>query len=155
MDTRAIPFAVALCLPLLGTTHALADDAPLVVAMDDQAEFQSLLNILEEQTEIATKTKLNADYVPGMVTVLHGITLESGGVNSVWEALRRVPGFYTSRDRTGNLVAVVRGSGGLFASGLDRRIHRLPAATGCRQGLCGRRRHPSAARKTARRPPGC
>jgi len=117
MDTRAIPFAVALCLPLLGTTHALADDAPLVVAMDDQAEFQSLLNILEEQTEIATKTKLNADYVPGMVTVLHGITLESGGVNSVWEALRRVPGFYTSRDRTGNLVAVVRGSGGLFASG--------------------------------------
>ncbi|MDH5764336.1 MAG: hypothetical protein OEZ51_15325, partial [Nitrospinota bacterium] len=31
-----------------------------------------LLKVFDEATEIATKSKLNADYVPGMVTVLHG-----------------------------------------------------------------------------------
>ena len=31
-----------------------------------------LLKVLDEETELATKTKLNIDFVPGMVSVLRG-----------------------------------------------------------------------------------
>ncbi|MDH5764335.1 MAG: TonB-dependent receptor [Nitrospinota bacterium] len=52
-----------------------------------------LLKVFDEATEIATKSKLNADYVPGMVTVLHGKDLLARGMENVWQALALVPGF--------------------------------------------------------------
>ncbi|MBF0610539.1 MAG: TonB-dependent receptor [Magnetococcales bacterium] len=62
----------------------------------EQGKLTDLLQILEESTEIATKTKLNVDFVPGMVTILTGDDLKSRGVNTVQEALNLVPGFTTS-----------------------------------------------------------
>ena len=56
------------------------------------SEETDLLAVLAETTEIATKTKMNADYVPGMVTVLKGIDLEAKGVHTVSEAINLVPG---------------------------------------------------------------
>src|SRR5258706_7182403 len=56
---------------------------------DEAKELEALLN---EQTELATKTRMNHDYVPGMVTVLQGDELEGLGVRNVWEALSLVPG---------------------------------------------------------------
>ena len=38
------------------------------------------MEILDEETTVATKTKLNSDYVPGMVTVLQGEDLEALGI---------------------------------------------------------------------------
>jgi iron complex outermembrane receptor protein len=76
-----------------------------------------LLALLEEQTTIATKTRLNADYVPGMVTVLHGSALEASGARTVWEALARVPGIELSIEETGRKQVVVRGIGRTYASG--------------------------------------
>ncbi|QTA84937.1 TonB-dependent receptor plug domain-containing protein [Desulfonema magnum] len=43
-------------------------------------------------TEIATKTKVDADLAPGMVTVLDGTYLENMGTRTVGEALTLVPG---------------------------------------------------------------
>ena len=57
--------------------------------------FNNLLKVMEETTEIATKTKLNSDFVPGMVTVLNSDQLESLGVSSVLEALNLLPGVTT------------------------------------------------------------
>ncbi|MCZ4303222.1 TonB-dependent receptor [Zoogloeaceae bacterium G21618-S1] len=84
---------------------------------DDAAELQGLLEVLEQQTEIATKTKLNADYVPGMVTVLHGEEMLALGARTVWDALRLVPGIEPSTDSIGARQILVRGIGGSFASG--------------------------------------
>jgi len=42
------------------------------MADEEMSEMTELLAILEQETEVATKTKMNADYVPGIVTVLHG-----------------------------------------------------------------------------------
>ncbi len=84
---------------------------------DDSAELQDLLAILDAQTKIATKTKMNADYVPGLVTVLYGDELEALGVRTVWEALRLVPGIEPSHDQIGGRQTLVRGVGGAFASG--------------------------------------
>ncbi|QID16375.1 TonB-dependent receptor [Nitrogeniibacter mangrovi] len=84
---------------------------------DDAADLRQLMQVLDQQTEIATKTRLNADYVPGLVTVLHGEELVELGVRTVWEALRLVPGVEPSIDQIGGRQTLVRGVGGNFASG--------------------------------------
>ena len=75
------------------------------------------MQILDEETTVATKTKLNSDYVPGMVTVLQGSDLESMGIQTVWEALSLVPGVQTSRGSQGEPFATVRGLPFPFNSG--------------------------------------
>ena len=44
--------------------ETISEQAP----SENRAEECRLLAIVEKHTEIATKTKLNADFVPGMVT---------------------------------------------------------------------------------------
>jgi iron complex outermembrane receptor protein len=68
-------------------------------------------------TEIATKTRMDADLVPGMVTVLKGNDLESKGIRTVFEALSLVPGLMTSMNSVGDEYVMVRGIGGGFFSG--------------------------------------
>lgn len=82
-----------------------------------EEEYLQLLELLEEQTSIATKTRLNADYVPGMVTVLHGKNMEATGSRTVWEALAKVPGIELSMEGSGRKQVVVRGLGRTYASG--------------------------------------
>jgi len=99
---------------------AAAQDAPAQLPEDtasqadvpeDEEELQRLLDILDKHTEIATKSKLNTDFVPGMVTVLDGEDLRSRGVQTVWEALNLVPGIETAIDLTGQVEVVARGIG--------------------------------------------
>ena len=80
-------------------------------------ELQQLLDLLQEQTSLATKSRLNADYVPGMITVLHGNELINKGVRTVWEALSLVPGIGLSIEETGRKQVVIRGIGRTYASG--------------------------------------
>jgi outer membrane receptor for ferrienterochelin and colicins len=84
-----------------------------------QAEpgLEDLLEILQEETEVASKTRMNADFVPGIVTVLHGADLEALGVETVWEALSLVPGLQATRDRDGLPSVAVRGIDFPFNSG--------------------------------------
>lgn len=115
-----------LTVALTGLSLALAGISPsgfgaeqtgMSESVEDVEELQNLLAILEQQTEIATKTKLNADFVPGIVTVLHGDELEARGIRTVWEALGLVPGMEPAIGRVGGQRIVVRGLGGVFASG--------------------------------------
>jgi outer membrane receptor for ferrienterochelin and colicins len=76
---------------------------------DDLAAMEELMAILDEETTAATKTRLNSDYVPGMVTVLQGEDLEALGVTTVWEALALVPGIQTYRTAVGEPFVTVRG----------------------------------------------
>lgn len=79
--------------------------------------FEDLLSVLSKETDIATKTKMNIDFVPGMVTVLHGKDLVSKGVLNVFEALKLVPGIDASVSGDGQQQLIVRGIGKLFGSG--------------------------------------
>ena len=63
----------------------------------------------ETWTRIATKTKLNADYAPGMVTVLWGEDLEKKGVRTVGEALELAPGIFLEPSGHGTMRNWVRG----------------------------------------------
>ncbi|MGE0081104.1 MAG: TonB-dependent receptor plug domain-containing protein, partial [Thiohalomonadaceae bacterium] len=87
------------------------------LAQDASGERDSLLALLEEQTALATKTRLNADYVPGILSVLHGRDLELRGVRTVWEALALVPGIERAMEPNGRRKLLVRGVGNIWGSG--------------------------------------
>jgi len=108
--------AIALCLLTCISSGYAREEEPLPSA-EDGIEYRQLLELLEEQTTIATKTRLNADYVPGMVTVLHGGQMEDNGSRTVWEALAKVPGIDLAIEETGRKQIVVRGIGRTYASG--------------------------------------
>ena len=71
---------------IVGEEQTMADGEQAMAAFND------LIAVMEQTTEIATTTKLNADFVPGMVTVLDGNDLESRGIHRVIDALSLVPG---------------------------------------------------------------
>ena len=97
---------IMLLLPLTSPLYA-----------DDETQLNALLDLLQEQTTIATQTRLNADYVPGILTVLHGDRLERYGIKTVWEALSLVPGIENGMEETGREQVVIRGIGRTYASG--------------------------------------
>ncbi len=53
------------------------------LSAQEQDDLSALEQTLEEITEIATKTRLNADYVPGIVTVISGEKLKSLGITNL------------------------------------------------------------------------
>jgi outer membrane receptor for ferrienterochelin and colicins len=91
--------------------------SPLVAQAAEAAELEGLLKILSEETAVATKTRMNGDYVPGIVTVLHGDEMASMGARTVWDALSMVPGIEAVRDPAGVPSLVVRGIQFPFNSG--------------------------------------
>ena len=54
-----------------------------LVAQDIEEQELDFLNLLEEVTEIATKTKLNVDFVPGVVSVIKGSELQNLGITNL------------------------------------------------------------------------
>ena len=75
----------------------------------DDKEMQELLSIVQQETAVATKTRLNSDYVPGTVTVLESDELEALGVRTAGEALGLVPGMQWVRDQSSSDSVIVRG----------------------------------------------
>lgn len=115
--------ALALALTFAGNSAAqTVRTAPSVSAQGsapaaEQDELESLLKILSEETAVATKTRMNGDYVPGIVTVLHGDEMAALGMRTVWDALSLVPGMEAVRDPAGVPSLVVRGLQFPFNSG--------------------------------------
>lgn len=101
--TRILGLALGMTL---GQTASAADEIA-----------SGMLEDLGEQTRIATRTRLNSDYAPGTISILHGDDLMAHGARSVWEALALVPGIELSMDETGNRQVLVRGVGRTYSSG--------------------------------------
>lgn len=51
---------------------------------DSDAELSGLLDLLDNQTRLATKSGMNADFILGMVTILHGDDLLTRGSHTGW-----------------------------------------------------------------------
>jgi len=92
-------------------------DSSAPLSMDDENEMSKLMAVLDKHTHIATKTKMNADYVPGIVTVLHRDDLLAKGKRNIHEALALVPGIDIAIDRDGSRFIVTRGVGSSWFSG--------------------------------------
>ncbi len=93
--------AVLLLVSLLTSTIGSTQEA--------DSDLANLLAILEEETELATKTRMNKDFVPGLLTVLEGRRLRSLGLRTVGDALSLIPGVQAQADRNGSPTALVRG----------------------------------------------
>lgn len=115
-------FCLTLMLPLSRSgakeihKEISAAKVPGLKLIDEKTESDKLISIVEKWTDIATKNRLNADFVPGMVTVLYGKELEALGMRTVWEALTLVPGIDISIERQGFLQTHVRGTASVYSS---------------------------------------
>ena len=96
-------------LLLVFASSALAQNAS-----SGEDEMDQLLGLLEQQTSLANQTRLNADFVPGMFSVLDAEQMQRRGFRTVWEALASIPGVRTVMNETGMRSISVRGVGGLF-----------------------------------------
>ncbi|MCP4348150.1 MAG: TonB-dependent receptor [Desulfobacterales bacterium] len=90
---------------------------PTDIEADLDEEFKWLQEESVVMTEIATRTEMDADLVPGMVTILLGKDLKARGIRTVYEALSLVPGLNTYLNTIGDNRVSVRGVGGSFFSG--------------------------------------
>jgi iron complex outermembrane receptor protein len=106
------------CANLLArqTLLAMAISVPLSAA-HAQDEESELLEALSEETAIATRSKQNADYVPGVVSVLQAQDVMALGKRTVLDALMLIPGIEANRDADGNATLRVRGLDFFFNSG--------------------------------------
>ncbi len=100
---------IALFVLMVSMAPAWADEA------GDDA-IAAMMQMLENETEVATKTKMNADFVPGMVTVLRGDDLQALGMVDVWQSLSLVPGMFSVTNNIGPRDVQVRGVGPAFGS---------------------------------------
>ncbi|WP_295400099.1 TonB-dependent receptor [uncultured Thiocystis sp.] len=83
----------------------------------DDPDLHNLLALLETETELATKTGMNANFIPGIATVLNGDELLARGARTVWESLSLVPGITQGLEMTGERQILSRGVGFGYASG--------------------------------------
>ena len=83
----------------------------------DEAPLGDLLSLLDQETELATRNGMNADFVPGMATILSGTDMLARGARTVWEALSLVPGISQGLEMTGERQVLSRGVGFGYASG--------------------------------------
>jgi len=108
-------FALSVITVLVSLSLFAADATP---KSDD--ELNDLLKVISEETDLATRTRMNRDYVPGMLTVLDGDTLEALGCHTVLDALSLVPGMQTFREISGAPNISVRGIAFPFNAGNTR-----------------------------------
>ncbi len=89
---------------------ALFGAVTAVTLFAEETEDMSILQqTLDEATEIATKTKMNIDYVPSVVSVQRGDKLKLLGANTVYDALEMLPGIQMQVNQLGQIETVVRG----------------------------------------------
>lgn len=89
--------------------------ASLPVLADEEAEMAELMALLDTETRVATRNRMNADFVPGMVSVMHGDELKKLGVRNGAEALNLVAGIYVTEGNRGEYRVQVRGVGTTLA----------------------------------------
>lgn len=114
---RGITATVALACVLGLGPPLFAEEAREPSEGSEAHELAELLAIVAQETAVATKSRMNSDFVPGIVTVLHGDELEALGIETAWEALSMVPGIQVVRERTGLYSVIVRGLPFPFNSG--------------------------------------
>lgn len=84
---------------------------------DDEQLLNELMAVVDEGTAVATQTRMNVDYVPGMVTVLEGELLASLGARTVLDAMALVPGVMSYVGNNGEPFLLVRGVAFPFNAG--------------------------------------
>jgi len=94
---------------------ALLGISTLLLANEDML---NLLEDLNNASEISTKTKLNINKTPAVVSVLHADELQKLGITNIYEALETVPGIEVSMGIAGAKQINMRGNKSLVTDKL-------------------------------------
>ncbi len=109
-----------ICRPLraarLGLAAALLVGSTLAPAAEEE-DLAELLDLLADETELATRSKQNADYVPGIISVLHADEARLLGARSVLDAIAQIPGLEVNRDPFGSATIRARSIDFFFNGG--------------------------------------
>ncbi len=81
-------------------------------SLSAESASDELFALLEQESDLATKTKKNIDYLPGLITVIQQDEMKRLGFKHVEDALELIPGIDFS-----NKGLIVRGIGNAFISG--------------------------------------
>lgn len=109
--------SIARALSLLLTLISLVSGQLWAQQLSEDQQYQQLLDLLTQQTTLATQTRLNVDFVPGTVNILKADDLEDRGFKDVWDALGFLPGVQKTIDSTGSKSLIVRGIGKNYNGG--------------------------------------
>jgi len=88
-----------------------------ILLFGNENNFDDFLKTLKQTTKIATKKKLNANYAPGIITILRQEDLKRLGIKNVYEALQLVPSVDILMSFNGTKNIQTRGIGGITGSG--------------------------------------
>lgn len=96
---------------LLFSIQSVADNT------NEQQEINNLLQLLSQQTTLATNTRLNADFVPGIINIMAGEEMQRKGFLNLWQAMGYMPGVQRTTDSTGMRSLTIRGISQSIGSG--------------------------------------
>ena len=74
------------------------------------AEKDEFLQLLNEVSEIATKSKLNIDKTPSNVEVIHRDFILKSGAKTLLDVLQYLPGVEISQSSSGKKELIIRGN---------------------------------------------
>jgi iron complex outermembrane receptor protein len=84
---------------------------------EDMAEFEKLMQIIDKYSDLVTKTRMNSDFVPGILSVITRDEMEIAGFKTLEDVLRSMTGINVYIDSVGIRTISIRGIGGTVASG--------------------------------------
>jgi iron complex outermembrane receptor protein len=111
---KIVKVCIFICLL---TTGVSAKNLELQSSQEDMAELEKLMTIMNKYSDLATKTRMNADFVPGILTVVSRQEMEIAGFKTVEDVLKSMAGIHVYIDTVGMRKISIRGIGGATASG--------------------------------------
>lgn len=101
----------------------------LTFLMANDVKSLNLLDDLYEASEVSTKTKLNVNKTPSVISVLHASQLKKVGVTNLYEALATVPGVQTFMGSAGAKQISMRGNRSITGDKLKLMINGMSINT--------------------------
>jgi iron complex outermembrane receptor protein len=84
---------------------------------DDLEQLNKLMSIIDKYSDLVTKTRMNSDFVPGLLTVVTRNEMELSGLKTVEDVLKTLAGVHIYSDSIGFRTISIRGIGSATALG--------------------------------------
>jgi len=94
-----------------------ANNLDMISSEEDMAEYEKLMGIIDKYSDLVTKTRMNSDFVPGILSVITRNEMDIAGFKTLIDVLRSMTGINVYIDSVGVRTISIRGIGGTVASG--------------------------------------
>jgi len=99
------------------TSNVWANNLDIIASPEDFAEHEKLMRIINKYSDLATKTRMNSDFVPGILSVMTYNEMEIAGFQTLEDVLKSMAGINVYIDTVGVRTVSIRGIGGAVATG--------------------------------------